>query len=122
MKYRAFLYLVVMTCFNTHAAKWIWLANSPSGGMAYVLADGGTDLFPVIWFKTTNAKGHTLSISKDVIDCRKGKYAVKEVSQYNDYGKVSENESFLFHHWNQIIPDSMAQYEYKFSCHHDLFK
>lgn len=121
MKGRMLLFLTVLTCSYAQASAWAYLASSPSGNKAYALTASGSALFPTVWFKLTGSKSSTVSLSKDVIDCKKGRYAIKEISKYRNNGSVSSSEKFIFDHWNQITPDSLAEYEYKFACHRNLF-
>lgn len=113
-----FIALLASTC--SHASTWTYLAKSPSGDKSYVLPTTGSEWFPVLWYKTTTAKGSTLSLSKDVIDCSKNKYSIKEITRYNQDGSVQSNHSYIFNVWKEITPDSLAEYEYKFACHHPL--
>lgn len=110
--------LLISTC--SHASTWTYLAKSPSGDKSYVLPTTGSELFPVLWYKKTTAKGSTLSLSKDVIDCRKNRYSIKEITRYNQDGSVESSNSYIFNAWKEITPDSLAEYEYKFACHHPL--
>lgn len=121
MKFKALFYLMVFSCCSTQASAWAYLATSPAGNESYAMSISGTKLFPVVWFKIVSPHGQTLSLSKDVIDCNKGKYSVREVNHYAESGKIMGGDSYILHHWKEITPDSMASYEYKFACHRALF-
>lgn len=116
---KIFLVLLFIS-LNSHADNWTYLAKSPSGNQSYALAIVSPSLFPTLWYKTTDNKGKTLSISKDVIDCKKNNFSIKEITYYNTKGNVENKNSYFFNSWVEITPDSLAEYEYKFACHHSF--
>ncbi len=120
MKYKLFIGVTMFLSVSAHASEWTHLAVSPSGEKSYGLSTSSSDLFPVIWYKVTDKNNHTLTISKDVIDCRKSKYSIKEISTYNNMGAVTSKKSYTFNSWNEITPGSMGEFEYAFACHRDL--
>ncbi|WP_237932844.1 hypothetical protein [Buttiauxella sp. S19-1] len=99
------LFLIIFTCYSVHATTWSYLATSPSEDKAYSLPASEIESLPMAWFKTTNGHGQTLSISKDLIDCNKGRYTIKEVNKYSITGQMLISDVFTFNHWNEITPD-----------------
>lgn len=122
MKLKFILSFTIFACCSVQAGTWDYLASSPSGNKSYAQHASGTPLFPLLWFKTTDAHGVTLSLSKDVIDCNKGKYAIKETSWYGASGNVTHTDSYTLNHWHEITPDSLASYAYKFACQRELLQ
>lgn len=122
MKLTIMLFFIIFSCCSVQASAWAYLASSPTGNKSYAIRASGSPLLPLIWFKTTDAHGVTLILSKDVIDCQKGRYSIKEINRYEASGKVTLTDSYTFNNWNEITPDSLASYEYKFACKRKLFQ
>lgn len=119
MRLKTLLFTLLFISISSYASTWTYLAKSPSGNKSYALAIASPSLFPLLWYKTVDSKGNTLSLSKDVIDCKKNKFSIKEISRYNTDGIVKSKSSYFFNSWNEVTPDSLSEYEYKFACHHD---
>jgi len=116
MKYKMVMIFTLFFCTSSHASQWTYLAHSPSGNKSYAMINTPSETFPVIWFKISTAKDITQEISKVVIDCKLKRYAFRSIDRYDYNGTVILNEHYSWLHWSEIIPDSMADFEYKFSC------
>jgi len=116
MKAKLLIATTLLFSLSSHASEWNFLAHSPSGDKSYAMLNTPSNIFPVIWYKTTTAKGVTQAISKDVIDCKKQKYAIRSIDKYDSNGAITLSESHTWLSWQEITPDSMASFEYGFAC------
>lgn len=116
MKFKMLIFTTILFTPVSHASEWTYLAHSPTGDKSYAMSNTPSDVFPVIWYKTTTVKGITQAISKDVIDCKKQKYAIRSIERYGNNGAVILSEHHSWLSWYDITPDSLASFEYEFAC------